>query len=109
MKRIDVGRTLGIVIKLMLVVALIAIGLVVYQTCAGSPLIQRIDKTLPDVAAAPLEVATQTHIYYAEKATLNDDGSVTMVNWYEKLNNRWKQHMGMITLPPTLRPRASRR
>lgn len=102
-------NVIGLVIKIMLLVILVMGGVFVYSTCSGQGCIQKIDKTMPDVSAAPLEVATDTHIYYATKATLNEDKSVTMSNWYEKLDDKWALHEKSITLPPVLHPRINKR
>jgi len=96
-------------IKILVLVALIAVGVMVYSTCAGSPLIAKIDRTLPDVSAAPFEVATVTRIYQVKRAVMNEDKSVTMTGWYEKDGGKWVYHEGSITLPPVFRPRISRR
>lgn len=103
------GRILSLVIKLLVLVAIVAIGVIIYQTCAGTPLIQRIDKTVPDKMVAPFEVPTVTKSYLAQEAALNDDGSVTMSGWYERDGDRWVLHEEVVTLPPVLRPRVNRR
>ena len=102
-------KVLSLVIKILILVAIIAVGVLIYSTCAGSPLIQRIDKTKPDESTAPYTVATQTKLYMAERATLNDDSSVTMSGWYEKDGSQWIFHEKEITLPPLLRPRIGKR
>lgn len=102
-------KKLGLIIKILILIAVIAVGILVYQMCSGNPLIQKIDKTLPDKTIAPCEVSTQTHIYCANNAILNDDGSVTMFDWWEKIGDVWVAHNGSITLPPKLHPRINRR
>jgi len=102
-------KAIGLIIKVLVLVAIIGIGVLAYQTCSSTPLVQRIDKTLPDASAAPFEVATITHSYQANRATLNDNGSVTMIGWYEQIGGKWVYHEDLITLPPVLKPRISRR
>lgn len=99
----------GLIIKILILVALIAIGLLIYSTCAGSPLIQRIDKTLPDAATAPFEVSTITKIYYAQQAYQNEDNSVTMLRWYERQEKKWVYQTESFTIPPVLKPRIGNR
>lgn len=102
-------KLLPMLIKIFGIVTLIAIGVIIYSTCSGGPLIQRIDKTIPDVAAAPYEISTQTNIYYAGQAYRNNDGSVTMMRWYERVEKKWVKQDGSVTLPPVLRPRIGTR
>ena len=96
------------IISILILISVIGIGVMVYTTCSGAPLVQRIDKTLPDVSAAPYEVSTVTHIYYARQAT-KDARGVTMLNWYERLNKKWVLHPEPITIPANLRPNISKR
>lgn len=103
------GRILSIIIRILVIVAIIAVGVVIYSTCAGSPLIQKIDKTLPNEIDTPFKITTMTKLYYAKKAILNDDGSVTMFNWYEQINTEWVFNKGDFTIPPVLRPEIKRR
>lgn len=102
-------KYLSLIIQILVVVALIAVGVLIYSTCAGTAIIQTIDKTMPDASVAPFEVATITKLYKARFAVLNEDKSVTMTNWYEKDGKKWVPREGSITLPPVLRPRISRR
>lgn len=103
------SKMLGTIIKILLIVAVLAIGVTVYSTCSGSSCIRRIDQTLPDATTAPYEVATQTTIYYAGQAYKNDDKSVTMLRWYERIDGKWKLQDDSITLPAVLKPRISNR
>ena len=103
------NRILSLLIKILAIVAVVGIGVFVYQTCAGTPIIQRIDKMPPEKTVAPFEVSTQTHIYYCSRAFANNDGSVTMYGWYEQLNGKWVLHDKEITLPKVLRPNIGRR
>ena len=82
-------KILSRVIIALVLIAIIAVGALIYTTCSGSPLIQRIDKTLPDASVAPFQVATMTRTYQAERAVLNDNGTVTMWGWYEKDGGKW--------------------
>lgn len=102
-------KALSLIIKILALIALIGIGLLIYSTCSGTSLVHRIDKTIPDVTVAPFEISTQTNIYMARRATLNEDKSVTMLGWYEKVNNKWVLHEEAITLPKILRPRIGKR
>ncbi len=102
-------KILSLVFKILVVITLVAIGIFVYQTCSGSPLIQRIDKTLPDATKAPFSVATVTRLYYAQQVTLTPDNSVMISGWYERDGQKWVYHKETITLPAKLRPRISRR
>lgn len=96
-------------IMVLLLVALIAVGLLVYSTCSDAAIITTIDKTLPSVTEAPFEVATITKIFQARRAVMNEDKSVTMTGWYERDGKKWLFREGSITLKPVLRPRISRR
>ena len=108
MKRIS--SVLSLVIKLLIIVALVAIGLIVYQTCSGAPLVQRIDRMMPDESVAPYKVVTQTRVYVASRAENNADGTVTMVTWYNRdRKGKGVKHTESITLPAVLRPVISRR
>src|SRR4030042_5900592 len=102
-------KTVKTLIAILIIVAIILIGLLVYQTCSGHGLIQRIDKMEPEKTVAPFEVATQSHIYYAVLATLSTDKSVTMKGWDERVDGKWVKHDDSITLPKLLRPRISKR
>lgn len=103
------GSIFNIVFKVLVLVAIIAVGLIIYQTCSGSPLVQRVDMMEPGIDVAPFIVPTATGGYYAREATLNDDDSVTMTDWYEYENNGWKFHTDSIRLPKALRPEVKRR
>ena len=94
---------------IVLLVAVIAIGIMVYSTCAGGSIIQRIDKTKPEVIAVPFEVSTATKTYLTPRAVLNDDKSVTMYGWYERDGGKWVYHDKSITLPSVLKPRIGKR
>jgi len=102
-------KHLSLIIKILVLVAVIMFGVLIYITCSGQPLVQKIDKTLPDDIQAPYEVTTRTHLYYAAEAVENDDSSVTMSGWYERINEKWVLHEGEETLPPLLRPEVKRR
>ena len=102
-------KVVGNLIKILLVIALLGLVVIIYQTCAGNDIIQRIDKTEPSQQAAIFEVPTKTRTYLAQKAVLNSDNSVTMINWYEKDGGKWVYHEGSITLPSMLRPRVQKR
>lgn len=103
------GQILSILIKILVLVAIVGAGIIIYQSCAGAPLIQKIDKSMPSVTEAPLRVATQTKTYLAERAILTPGRAVTMFNWYEKDGEEWVFHKGRITLPSGWRPRISKR
>lgn len=96
-------------ISIMILVAIVAVGVLVFKACSGVGCVQRIDKTEPDKIEVPYEVATQSHIYLASKATLNDDKTVTMITWYERVDGKWVQRDGSITLPAVMRPRINKR
>ncbi len=96
-------------IMVLLLVAVIAVGALVYNTCSGAGIITTIDKTLPSVTEAPFEVATITKIFQARRAVMNEDKSVTMTSWYERDGKKWVLREGSIILPPVLRPRISKR
>lgn len=98
-----------ILIRIFAVVVLLAIVAVVYSMCSGAPLIQRIDKTEPDINTASFEISTFTRIYYAQHAVKNADGSVTMERWYYRDDNKWNYQASKVTLPRVLRPVISRR
>ena len=103
---------LGVIIKIMVIVAVIGVGVIIYSTCAGSPLIKSIDKTLPAVETAQFEVPTVTRTYIAQYATANEDGTVTMKNWYQKEKKKWIFYEGYeneITLPAVVKPRIRQR
>lgn len=102
-------KIVKILMTLLIIAAIIAVGALVYSSCAGQHIIQRIDKSEPDKAVAPFEVATESHIYLVERATLNDDKSVTITNWYNRENKKWVKYDGSITLPPLLKPRINKR
>jgi ABC-type arginine transport system permease subunit len=102
-------KAVSLIIKLLLVVAIIGVLVIAYTTCSGTPLVQKIDKTLPAIDKAPYEVSTMTNIYYAGKAMVNNDKSVTMSSWYERIKNKWVVHKEPITLLPVLHPNISKR
>lgn len=103
------GNILSLLLKILVLIALVAVGFFIYQACAGTPLIQKIDKSVPDSSKASFEVSTRTKIYYAEKATLNDDSTVTMNGWYERNGGKWVYHKGLITLTQVLHPQIFKR
>lgn len=105
----QISGIISLIIKILLLVAVIATGVFVYQTCAGTPIVQKIDKTLPDKVTAPFEVQTMSKIYLSRSADLNEDGSVTMKDWYERDGVEWVLHQGAIVLPKLLRPKISER
>jgi len=105
-------RLKGMFKKLFLVfiiIALVGAGFFVYQTCVGTPIVRKIDKTIPSIEEAPFEVSTMTRIYYAEKAILNNDKTVTMYGWYERDGKKWVYREKTITLPAMMRPRIRKR
>ena len=97
-------KSLNIIIRILVIVAIIGIAVFVYQTCAGTPLVTKIDRTLPDVSVAPYDVVTVTRTYKAAKATVNEDGSVTMTGWYERINGKWVYTEGNFAIQPVLSP-----
>lgn len=109
MKSRRLSINLGLIIKILILCAIIALGVVVYTTCAGTPFIQKIDKTIPDPAIASFEVSTVTKIYYAQQVYENDDNSVTMLRWYERLDDEWIYHNESYKIPPVLKPRINSR
>ncbi len=104
-----IGRGLSLIIKFLVLIAIVGVGILVYQTCSGSPLLQKIARTLPDKAAAPFEVSTVIKIYEAVQAVSNADGSVTMSGWYDKVGGKWLYHSEKITLLPVLKPKVNKR
>jgi len=103
------GNILTVVIKILVLIAVIAAGIAVYSTCSGSPLIQKIDKSIPDITVAPFIVATQTQNYYTRQAIQNTDGTVTMRGWYSWNKNKWILQENEITIPALLSPRIIKR
>jgi len=102
-------KVLRVIITILVLVAIIGIGVIAYQTCSGNALIHRIDAEVPTAEVAPYPIYTATKIYYAEKATLNDDKSVTMTGWYENQGGKWVKESRTITLSWKLKPRIGRR
>lgn len=103
------GNILSLIIKLLFIVGIIAVGVIIYNTCAGGSVIERIDKSLPDKSIAPYDVTTHTMVYKAKYAVANDDGTVTMTGWYTREKNKWIYHPESFTLPKVLKPRISKR
>lgn len=103
------NQILSLGIKILILIAIVAVGIIIYQSCAGTAIIQRIDRTLPDTTIAPYEVSTRTHIYQAEWARENEDGSATMTNWYTKLNGKWQLQKNTLPIPAVLRPQVRKR
>lgn len=97
-------KALSLLIKILILIAIIGVIVIVYTTCSGAPLVQRIDKTKPDTTYLR-EIATATHTYYAGQAVANDDGTVSMSSWYERMSGKWVYHEGGIKLIKDLRPR----
>lgn len=102
-------KAIKLLIAILILVAVVGGGLYIYQACAAAPIIQKIDKTLPEVNIAPFSVTTETHVYYARVATLNEDKSVTMIGWYERDGKKWVYREGSIRLPPEWKPRIGKR
>lgn len=102
-------KALRLIIPLLVVVMIIAVGVLAYATCAGTPIIQKIDKTLPDSKVAPYQVLTATKLYLSQEAVDNGDGSVTMNGWYVRVKDKWIFHEEAVTLPPVLHPKIERR
>ncbi len=102
------GRFLSLSIQVLVLLAIIGVGLFVYQTCAGTSLIQTIDKTEPSVEVAPFQIVTRIKTYYAQEAML-DDNSVAMIDWYDRVKGKWIFREGAIVLPRVLHPVVSRR
>lgn len=103
---------MGCLVKILVVVAIIVVIGFVYVTCSGTQgcgCVKSIDKTLPDTAKAPYSVTTVTHLYYAATAVQNQDGSVTMQSWYERLNGAWVYRDSLETIPAALKPNIKRR
>lgn len=100
-------RNLSFLIKIFVLVAIVAIAATIYISCTGG--IQKIDNTYPDVTMAPYQVLTKTKTFYAQQAYKNDDQSVTMLRWYEKIDDKWIYHTDTITIPIVLRPHISNR
>lgn len=100
---------LGILIKIFIVLAIIGVIALVYSTCAGGNVFQRIDKTLPDKTVAPFEITTITKIYFAKNAIPHEDKSVTMYQWYEKDDGKWVYRDDEIRLLPILHPIMAKR
>ena len=102
-------KILKLLIRILVVIALIGVGVLVYQTCSGSSIIQKIDKSVPDSALVPYQVTTRTHLYMAKEAAQNSDGSVTISGWYERENNRWILQKSELTIPTKLKPKINGR
>jgi hypothetical protein len=51
---------------------------------------------LPDKKAAPFLVTTNTRFYYAEKATKDKAGTVTLQNYWELMGNQWVQRTSLV-------------
>lgn len=104
----NISGCLSVILKALGIVAIIAVGIIIYSTCSGSPLIRSIDKTAPGPEIT-FEISTVTRTYLAEKAVQNDDGSVTMTHYYQREKKGWKEYKDTVTVPPVLRPRIQRR
>lgn len=102
-------RYLTLFITVVVLVGVILVGVIIYQNCTGNPFVEKIDNTLPDIAEAPFQVVTRTHLYYAEKAEMNLDESATMINWYESVGGGWIKRESQDTIPQILNPRVSLR
>ena len=101
---------MGCLVKILVLVVLIAAGVFIYFTCSGgNGCIQSIDRSLPDNVKAPYQITTMTHLYYAEYAIQNSDGSAEMRNWYERLEDEWVYREGSVPLSAVLRPKVKRR
>lgn len=101
----NISSIISLLLKIFVLVAIIGIGLLIYQTCSGSPLVQRIDKITPGVEVAKYEITSMTRIYYSNDAFKNSDGSVTMRGFYENHNGHWEYVDAGFTIKPVLRPR----
>jgi len=99
---------IGCLVKVLALAAIVALVGFIYVSCSGQGC-KRIDKTEPDKVVASYLVTTKTHSYYAATATQNQNGSVTMANWYERLDKRWVLHTGEETLPALFHPKVERR
>ena len=86
---------LGCIIKIVIVLIILLGIAFVFLQCTGG--IDKIDKSLPDITAAPWEITTPTHLYCAEDA--KDTGpEVIMANWYEQIGGKWEYHKGTHAL-----------
>ncbi len=103
------SRFLSLSIKILVLLAIVGVGLFVYQTCSGTSLIQTIDKTVTGVEVAPFQVVTRMKTYCAQKVNSHDDGSVVMTGWYDRVERKWVFRKGSITLPKIFHPMVSRR
>lgn len=107
----NIGGFVSTLAKISLVVIVLAIGVLVYQSCSGSPIVKRIDSIPPSEARgeALIPVSTHTHVYEVRKAVANPDGSVTISGWYVKEGGMWgKIHLDTVTLPPVLQPQINK-
>lgn len=101
---------LGIIIRVLVIIGFIAIGIVVYQSCAGSPLVQRIDEMPPDIDKAKYQILTMTkHDYYADEAWYNGDGSATIRDYFKLVGKKWRYVEGERIIPKVLKPEIKRR
>ena len=91
------GKSLGCLIKIIIVVILLLALVLVFIQCAGGSCIRKIDNTLPDIQKAPWEVRTPTHLYYATEVVENDT-TVIMSGWYERTGDKWIKQPEDITL-----------
>jgi hypothetical protein len=81
-----------------MILVIIVMGIVLLVNhCTGGGCIRKIDKTLPDIQAAPWEVTTPTHLYYARE--VEDDGdTVLMMGWYENMDGAWVKRSEPVRL-----------
>jgi hypothetical protein len=103
-----VSEVLGLSLKIMAAVAILAVIAIVYQTCSGTPIIQRIDRTTPTIEKAPYQVYTATRAYYAKNATQNGS-RVIMTGYYTDITGKWVYHKETISLTDKLNPRIVKR
>lgn len=89
-------RTLGCFIRILVVIGILLFIFFLFLQLSGGSCIQKIDRTLPTEESATWEVTTPMKLYYAEKVDVvkDDEGivSVTMVGWYERVNDKWVRH-----------------
>ena len=102
------SEVLGLSLKIMAAVAILAVIAIAYQTCSGSPIIQRVDQMIPTAEKAPYQVYTITRSYYAKNATQNGS-RVIMSGYYTDITGKWVYHKETISLTDKLNPRITRR
>lgn len=97
------NEMLSLAIRILLIVGVIVVGILVWQACNNSGIVERKEPEPPQ----GILVTTKTYNYYVEVAEPHDDGSMTITGWYRLVDNKWQYNKGSITLPRILQPRIS--